>query len=89
MSQELEFIEPQPGQWFYILEDYSAPNHSWNWHENAVCYGPFESLESAQCHEADVVRGDTSGATITNHERFKTTPMIGRLIAHAIPADAR
>lgn len=50
---ECEFIQWSEGEWYYILEDYNAPKNSWNWHEFATCYGPFESEEIADNHLRD------------------------------------
>lgn len=41
-----EFIEPEPGKWYMLLDDSDIAN-AWDWRENADCYGPFSSLDTA------------------------------------------
>ena len=38
MAQELQFIETDSGDWFYILEQPHAPKDVWDWHEFAYAY---------------------------------------------------
>ena len=38
------------GEWFYILEDGSAPKQSWDWREYATAYGPFIDKENTREH---------------------------------------
>jgi hypothetical protein len=47
------FVEVKPGEWFYILEDYSAPKNAWDWREYAEAYGPFPTYEVANAHLHD------------------------------------
>lgn len=48
-----DFIEVQPGEWYYILENWDAPNYAWNWREYATAYGPFTTQENASDHLDD------------------------------------
>ena len=49
-NNECEFIEVQPGVWYYILEDYGAPKNAWDWRDDAEAYGPFDTFEAAYEH---------------------------------------
>lgn len=82
-NRELEFIEPEPGVWYYVLEDYSAPKNSWDWREHAQAYGPFESYEKANEHQYDYSRISTPGHTVTGQEHYKGNETFTRLIAEA------
>ena len=82
-NRELEFIEPEPGKWFYVLEDSFAPKDAWDWHEFARCYGPFNSLEAAEEHQYDLSRISTPGANITPNNEFYPGATISRLIEEA------
>ena len=44
------FFEPEPGVWYYLLEDGNAPKQAWDWREFATAYGPFDDLIKAQTH---------------------------------------
>lgn len=68
MAQELIFAQNSDMQWFYIIEQRTAPKDAWDWQEYADCFGPFETLEEAQDHEyrSD---SDTSGAEIIPYGR--------------------
>lgn len=44
------FIEVKPGEWWYILEQGSAPKNAWDWREYADAYGPFTSEDLAKTH---------------------------------------
>ena len=46
-------VETEPGQWFYVLEDYNAPKNAWDWREYARAYGPFDTEEVALKHLFD------------------------------------
>jgi len=48
-----EFVEWQPEQWYYVLEDYGSSKDAWDWRENARAYGPFGSEGEAHRHLAD------------------------------------
>jgi len=76
VSRELEFVERRPGVWFYVLEDAGAPRDSWDWHEHATAYGPFNSLADAEHHQYGISRVSTPGATITEHTYFHETPAL-------------
>jgi hypothetical protein len=82
MAQELQFVETEPGKWFYLLEDWNAPKETWDWHEYAQAFGPFASLEAACDHETRS-DSDTSGAEIVEHSRFSTSPVIAKLLSAA------
>ena len=65
-----EFVEPKPGEWYYILEDWSAPKQSWDWREFATAYGPFKSEEEANEHLGDN-HANPGGATITSNDVYR------------------
>jgi hypothetical protein len=48
-----ELLEVKKGEWWYVLEDYSAPKNSWDWREYASAYGPFGTKEIALKHLRD------------------------------------
>lgn len=45
-----EIVEVKPGEWYYLLEDGSAPKQTWDWREFATGYGPFATDEIAHAH---------------------------------------
>lgn len=45
-----EFVEVEPGKWYYLLEDGSAPKMAWDWREFAHAYGPFSLYDEASEH---------------------------------------
>jgi len=63
MSQELQFVEVEGGDWFYILEERGAPKDAWDWMDYAEAFGPFKTYEEACDHEYRS-RSDTSGSEI-------------------------
>lgn len=50
---ECEFIEYEPGRWYYILQNWDCPRMCWDWHEYATAYGPFTTEEEADQHLRD------------------------------------
>jgi len=84
MSQILEtvFIEPQPGQWYYLLEEPTAPTEAMDWRDYAKAIGPFSSYEEADAYfcENEV---STSGATRIPHDEFVMDAEYQRLIDKA------
>jgi hypothetical protein len=77
-----EFIEPVPGDWYYILEDYFAPKNSWNWLEYATAYGPFNSQEDAAEHLREH-HANPGGSWTIPHSEFKMTVEYKQLIMEA------
>lgn len=49
-NSECLFQEVEPGKWYYVLENCSAPKNAWDWREYAACYGPFGAFEAANEH---------------------------------------
>ena len=47
---ECDFIEYEPGKWYYILQNGSCPRDAWDWREYATAYGPFGSEDAALGH---------------------------------------
>ena len=76
---ECEFIEPQPGRWFYVLEDWSSPKGAWDWREYASAYGPFASQESARDH-LQRHHANPGGWRVSNHQNFRLDDVYARLI---------
>lgn len=52
-NSECLFIQVKTDQWFYVLEDYNAPNNAWDWREYATAYGPFKTEDEANEHLCD------------------------------------
>jgi hypothetical protein len=48
-----QFLEVKRDQWYYLLEDGSAPKNAWDWREYATAYGPFPSEDAAIEHLHD------------------------------------
>lgn len=49
-NSECLFVQVRSDQWFYVLEDYSAPKNSSDWREHATAYGPFPTEDDADEH---------------------------------------
>ena len=49
-NSECEFIEVEPGEWYYVLEHIHAPKNAWDWREFASACGPFATLDLAREH---------------------------------------
>ena len=81
-NSECQFIEPKPGQWFYILEDYSAPKNSWDWREYSTCYGPFPSQKAADDHLCRN-HANPGGSEVIDHANYKSDEMYENLVATA------
>lgn len=49
MSTGLEccLVEWKPGEWYYVLEQGTAPKEAWDWREYADAFGPYPSMEKA------------------------------------------
>jgi hypothetical protein len=82
-----EFLEPKPGEWFYILERGSAPKSAWDWREFADAYGPFTSYPAAQKH-LHQNHANPGGWSTYGHADFKMDQCYERLFLHA-RADSR
>lgn len=46
----LEFHERADGEWYYLIEEESAPEDVWDWRDFAELIGPFPSLDAARHH---------------------------------------
>lgn len=82
-NRNLGFIEQTPNNWFYVLEDWSAPSDSWDWHEYAKAYGPFSNLEAAQEHQYDFSRISTGGSEITTADDYRPSVVTDGLLSRA------
>lgn len=62
-----QFIEPTQNEWYYVLEDWGAPNNAWDWREYSTATGPFRSKDLARnyltTHEANPGASSTIAAT--------------------------
>lgn len=65
-NSECEFIEFEPNKWYYILEDYDAPEDAWDWRMNATAYGPFRTEDNANEHLVSN-HANPGGATIEEY----------------------
>jgi len=85
-NSECQFIERNPGKWFYVLEDYNAPKNAWDWKENATAYGPFSSEEKAYEHLRDnhANPGGHSVVDNTEHSQFKEGEVLKKLLDTAM-----
>lgn len=79
---ECNFIEPEPGRWYYVLQRGDCPVGAWDWREYANCFGPFASYEAADDH-LRANHANPGGGTIINHERYRPGDVWDKLIAEA------
>lgn len=81
-NSECLFVEPKPGEWYYILESYNAPKNAWDWREYADATGPFSSETAAQeylsTHESN-----PGGSSTFSHSYFKPDAVYETLIRNA------
>jgi hypothetical protein len=78
-----ELIEPKPGQWFYLLENYFTPKGAWDWREHDPnVHGPFKDKDAAYEHLGRNY-ANPGGSEIVDHASFKMTPLYEKLIAGA------
>lgn len=49
-NSECLIVQVKADQWFYVLEDRSAPKNAWDWREFASAYGPFPTEDAANEH---------------------------------------
>lgn len=77
-----QFIEPEPGRWFYLLEDWSSPKGAWDWREFATAYGPFDSFEEAHEHLREN-HANPGGYSIVEHGEYQTEEVLEQLVAEA------
>ena len=82
-NSDCEFIEPQPGKWYYILEHTHADKNAWDWRENADCYGPFASYEEAQQHLSDYHANPGGWSTTHYYDGYTSDEMERGLINSA------
>jgi hypothetical protein len=47
---ECFFIEVEPRQWYYVLQNGDCPVQAWDWREYATAYGSFDTFEQAVEH---------------------------------------
>lgn len=52
-NSECLFVQIKADEWFYVLEDYSAPKNAYNWMDHATAYGPFKTEDEANKHLRD------------------------------------
>lgn len=80
---ECEFIEVAPGEWYYLLEQGSAPKIAWDWREYANAYGSFRTYEEAHKHLRDH-HANPGGHTVQEYvEGFKPDNMLAELLSEA------
>lgn len=80
---ELEYFEPKPGEWYYVLEDWSAPRGSSDWRHYATCHGPFQNQDEAHEHMNEN-NANPGGYFVTENANFETDETYQRLIAAAV-----
>lgn len=72
------------GKYYYLLEDYHAPQNAWDWRDHATCYGPFGTEDKAKEHLRDNHANpggwtnsdgeDTTDEVLINHAKAATLP---------------
>ena len=83
---ECSLIEVEPGKWWYLLEQGSAPKNAWDWREFADAYGPFSTEDAAWKHLRDN-HANPGGASIGAYEPgYQPDETMKKLMAEA---DAR
>jgi hypothetical protein len=83
-----EFFEPTPGEWFYALEDWSAPKSAWDWRDFSTCYGPFPSEGDAHRH-LRANHANPGGWSITPNEHFRDDAKVYERLVLQARADRR
>lgn len=49
-SRECLFLEIEPNQWWYVVEDVYASDEGGDWREQASAYGPFDTIDQGIDH---------------------------------------
>ena len=90
MSTGLEclFVERKEGEWFYILEQGSAPRNCFDWMDYADAYGPFASEEVALKH-LENYQANPGGWSIMRKDHFSALPQgrkekLNSLLEHSV-----
>lgn len=81
-------VQTKPDEWFYILEDYSAPKMAWDWREYATAYGPFKTEEEADEHLRRH-HANPGGGEIITLEHYRPEEVTTKLFEEARKAMAR
>lgn len=77
-----EIVERKPGEWYYVLEDGSAPKEAWDWRDFATAYGSFESYEKAGKH-LDDNHPNPGGHSVVRHAEYREDEVYGKLFEDA------
>lgn len=80
---ECNFVEWEPGKWYYVLEDDDAPKNAWDWMEYATAYGPFSSFDAAYDHLDNNHPNPGGYSEHSYHESIKENNTLAKLIAEA------
>lgn len=78
-----EFIEVEPGKWYYALEHRHAPKDAWNWLEHASAYGPFDTEDDATKHLRDNHANPGGYSSMPFHPAIELSDEWKRLIEEA------
>ena len=72
MSTGLEclFLEKNDGEWYYILENWNAPKHAWDWLDYATAYGPFNSEAKAR-EDLSTNHANPGGSSMIRRDHYK------------------
>ena len=77
------FVEPEPNQWYYILQKPCCPVQCWDWlEENPECWGPFPSEEEANAH-LHRYHANPGGGEIIEHAAYQANAVYEALFAQA------
>ncbi|MFE3268894.1 hypothetical protein [Streptomyces sp. NPDC059215] len=78
---ECEFIEVNPGRWYYVLENWDALKGAFDWREHSTAYGPFVSHDSAADH-LDREHANPGGYEISRYtDGFEPDAVLAALLA--------
>lgn len=69
-------------EWYYLLENGSAPRNAFNWRDYATAYGPFTSYEEADEHLRRN-HANPGGASIDREADPRRDATLARLIQNA------
>lgn len=78
-----EYVEVEPGKWYYILERGSAPKNAWDWREYADGYGPFATFDAAHTHCRDNHANPGGYTQAPYQEGYEPDEVMRTLIAEA------
>lgn len=87
-----DFVQAETEKWYYVLEDYNAPKHSWDWHAHAQACGPFLTEDVANEHLRNNHSNPGGSSTYRLPEGVEKMdlskdPLLANLIGNAEPPE--